>query len=163
MIDLVSLFSTLSYDPDSGLLSKNGLSIGFKKKCKKSGKHYIQITIKNKTFLAHRVIWFIKTGSWPIQIDHIDGDGTNNRWSNLREVDNIQNQKNKRKYANNKSGTAGVRWHTRDKIWISEITVNKKKIHLGCFKKLEEAISKRQEAKRKYDFSKTHGTDRELY
>ena len=53
------------------------------------------------------------TGSSPKnQIDHINGDPSDNRWVNLRDVDNRTNNQNKRKaQSNNKLGILGVNKH----------------------------------------------------
>ena len=48
--------------------------------------------------MAHRLAWFITYGKWPdLQIDHIDGDRTNNRIDNLRDVDCKTNVWNRNK------------------------------------------------------------------
>ncbi len=58
---------------------------------------YIYISIFRTTYLAHRLAWFYMTGKWPQgQIDHIDGDRSNNRWDNLRDVPAAGNAQNRR-------------------------------------------------------------------
>lgn len=99
------------------------------------------------------------------QIDHIDGDKTNNQRSNLRSADNGQNRANSKRNINNKSGFKGVhlrkpkvssgRRKTRcDKSdiprWVSQINVNGEKIHLGYFASREEAAAKYAEAAAHY-------------
>lgn len=58
---------------------------------------------------AHRVIWALLKGEWPKLIDHIDGDLTNNRIENLRNVTQTTNMRNACLPSNNKSGAIGVR------------------------------------------------------
>ena len=61
--------------------------------------------------MAHRVIYSLCTGERipeGSQIDHIDGDATNNRFDNLRLVESVGNMRNKSQYATNTTGTTGV-------------------------------------------------------
>jgi len=60
-------------------------------------KLYYKIGFQRKQYKLHRVIWAIKTGEWPNEIDHKDGDGLNNRWENLRNVIPAINRRNTRK------------------------------------------------------------------
>jgi hypothetical protein len=101
-----------------------------------------QITINNRSYLAHRIAIFIKNGSWPKnQIDHINGNKDDNRIINLRECSASQNQQNSKKRIDNKSGVKGVSWHNGRKNWVCQLQINKKKIHVGEYKKFEDAVS----------------------
>ena len=42
----------------------------------------------------HHMVWALAYGRWPSQIDHINGDKTDNRLCNLREVSASENNKN---------------------------------------------------------------------
>ena len=74
-----------------------------------------------------------------LQVDHIDGNPTNNRRANLRLCTHADNQKNRRKNINNTSGSKGVHWHKRDKRWQAKIQINRKFKHLGYFNTVEQA------------------------
>ena len=86
----------------------------------------------------HRVIAGTPEG---MDTDHIDGDGLNNRRSNLRTATRSQNMRNRPKQENNKSGFKGVCWSKRDNKWRAYIQVGRKSIHLGYFDAIEDAAS----------------------
>lgn len=71
--------------------------------------------------------------------DHIDGNGLNNRRSNLRTALQSENLQNKRKYKNNTSGFKGVSWHSSSKKWRATISAGGVRAHLGSFETPEEA------------------------
>lgn len=100
---------------------------------------------------AHRVIWAMKTERWPDgEIDHINGDKSDNRFCNLRLVSRSINQRNRRIQINNTSGYTGVVFDKRRKKWIAQIGINKTNKYLGQFDDKFDAvmarlISERQE------------------
>lgn len=99
---------------------------------------YRHITYKGKKYLAHRLIWFIETGNWSkYQIDHINGDKLDNRFSNLREVTNRQNSQNFKIHRN--GHLVGTSFNKKRKIWESYINIDGKKVHLGYFSTQEDA------------------------
>jgi hypothetical protein len=117
---------------------------------------YMQICVDNYHYRVHRVIWLMETGKWPqCLIDHMDGDGLNNRWHNLRAATYQQNAFNKRACKNSKSGLIGVS-PTRCGRWQADIGHNGKVIHLGKFECVAEAVAVRCEAERHYfgDFAR---------
>lgn len=73
------------------------------------------------------------------QVDHINGDGLDNRKSNLRVCTQRQNSCNTLKYSTNKSGYKGVSFSKDTNKWRATIVVNYKQIHLGLFNTPEEA------------------------
>jgi hypothetical protein len=84
---------------------------------------------KQKTILLHREILNASRGSG---IDHINGNGLDNRKENLRICTNpINNQNRHRIYG--VSQYQGVCKRSDGKKWIARITVNKKLIYLGSF------------------------------
>ena len=69
---------------------------------------------------------------WPF-VDHRDGDGLNNRRANLRRADAQTNQRNRRKLAATTSPYKGVHWSAHRRIWVAQIKVDQRGIHLGHF------------------------------
>lgn len=117
----------------------------------KNNKGYIASTNSEtrKTVLFHRIVMDCPDGLMP---DHIHGRETryDNRKSNLRIATKQQNGMNSALYENNTSGVSGVKWHRRDNVWESCITVNYKRIYLGRYNKFEDAVKARKEAEEKY-------------
>lgn len=99
---------------------------------------------RQTTQRLHRVILGRMLGREPLKdefCDHIDGDGLNNRRSNLRIATNGENQRNRRVNENNTSGYKGATFHKRDNKWRARIEVDGKQIHLGLFATREEAYA----------------------
>ncbi len=164
MSDRKSIPETLlSYDPITGIFLWNS-SRGRVKKgdiagcIKKDG--YVYIGLKKKRLLAHRLAFKIMLGYFPEQVDHENHIKSDNRWKNLRAVNNQENQKNRSKSKNNTSGVTGVVWRKKVKRWVARIKVDKKEIHLGYFNKFHEAVNARKLAEVEYKFHKNHGKDK---
>lgn len=114
--------------------------------------------IARKLYRAHRVAWAIHTGRWPDHhIDHVNGDRSDNRIKNLRDVPRSENQKNMCKPSDNTSGRIGVWWHKQNAKWIAEIRVDKRKKHLGSFTTFDEACAAREKAEIEHGYHKNHG------
>lgn len=109
-------------------------------------------------YRAHRVIWAMETGAWPVdQIDHEDHDRSNNRFKNLREATHMENGWNQSIHVSNTSGTAGVHLNKALQKWRARITIHGKRISLGYFLDIEDAANARKEAEIKYGFHENHG------
>lgn len=113
--------------------------------------------IKNKSYIAHRVIWCMVHGEWPDQIDHINGERSDNRLFNLRSVNNATNHKNVGIPSNNTSGVSGVSWSKKERKWLARITVEGDEIRLVSTADFHLAVSIRKSAERHYKFHKNHG------
>lgn len=103
-----------------------------------TGYRYIQL--QDRKFAAHRLIWLIEYNKFPEkQIDHIDGNGLNNRIDNLREATTKQNSENKTAQQNNQLGVRGVCFNKRLGKFIAQIQHNGKNKHIGVFATIQEA------------------------
>jgi hypothetical protein len=170
-MDVVQIIPSLfAYDPVTGVLTRLTSSGGYRAGSAVGtvltttiGKSYLSVSIKAKLYYAHRIAFVLMTGCWPKgEVDHQDGNGLNNVWTNLRDVTPAGNCKNLRKYASNKSGCTGVCWDTYSNKWKVEIQVNGARRNLGRYASKDDAIRVRKEAEVKYGFHQNHGSDRPL-
>lgn len=117
-----------------------------------SRKGYLQIGFANRSYAAHRLAWLYEFGSAPsLVIDHINGDKRDNRIANLRNVSQRANIENQRKPSgkNKTSGLLGV-WKTSGtRKFVSRITANGKRHHLGYFDTAQEGHEAYVSAKRR--------------
>lgn len=158
MITQSQLKEILHYNSSTGVFTwiKNGKTAG--NTFKPNIREYRRINLFGKNYYSHRLAWFYIHGNMPeSQVDHIDGNGLNNRICNLRDVSGSENLKNQRIRKTNTSGHTGVSYAKDRNKWHAQIQVNKKKKSLGHFASLEDAISAREEANKKYGYHENHG------
>ena len=122
------------------------------------GDGYISLTVNKKRYLAHRIIFLMRYGYLPDMIDHIDGDRTNNRIENLRAATRAQNAHNFGLSAHNKSGHRNVHWSNKDNRWRVHLRYNGKRISIGSFVELNDAVEAARQARQKYHGEFAHGT-----
>jgi hypothetical protein len=124
----------------------------------KHSEGYLRGRVYGKFYLAHRVAWLLTYGTWPDDdIDHINGDRSDNRIANLRVATRSENMKNAKMRVNNTSGVVGVSWHKAARKWHAEIKSNGRKFSLGLFRDLEHAAIARRAAQICLDFHENHG------
>ena len=152
----------LDYDPETGVFiwkvaNANRIRVGDVAGTL-NNRGYLYIGINKKRFLAHRLTFLYMEGYFPEnQIDHIDRNKINNSWSNLREVSQTCNMRNKSIMKNNKSGVIGINWNKESKKWMARIRTPKT-VYLGLFENIIDAAKARWEAEVKYNFPNCNTT-----
>jgi hypothetical protein len=101
---------------------------------------YQSIGLLGKYHKAHRLAFLYMEGYFPEHdVDHKNGIRNDNRWINLRHATRSCNMQNQRIRPDNKSYFPGVRWYSSKSKWRTNITINRKQIHLGYYTDLLEA------------------------
>lgn len=116
-----------------------------------NGNHgYNQVSLLGRPYLVHRVVYLIVTGRWPRhEMDHINQDKTDNRWSNLRTASHSQNGANKGRGRTNRSGYKGVHLCSFTGLWRARIKLKGKSTCLGRFTSPEAAHAAYAKASRR--------------
>lgn len=168
IIDADHLKDLLEYDPSSGvfrwlvtLSNRAPASTVAGAKQKSNNNVYWGIRIYGKKYKAHVLAWIYSTGCAPSGvIDHIDGNGLNNSFDNLRDVTQTVNCQNLSRRTDNISGKTGVHWCKIKSRWVAKITVSGRRLHIGYFIGLDEAVNARCQAERNYNFHVNHGREK---
>lgn len=115
---------------------------------------YLIISIFDRDYQAHRVMWAMCHGQWPSgDLDHINHNRCDNRLVNLRPVSRGENNRNHSISKRNTSGCVGV--YQRGDKWKASIGTGKR--HLGTFDTFEGAVEARKRAEREFGFHPNHG------
>ena len=145
----------LDYDPASGIFTwnvrtSNRIKIGDRAGSRHGG-GYLQINIDGSNHLAHRLAWLYVHGAWPNEIiDHINGDRSDNRIANLRNVTPEVNAQNVRRPGiANTSGALGVSWSRKERKFVAYVSVRDKSLYVGSFDSVADAHAAYLAAKRK--------------
>lgn len=133
---------------------KAGTLVGGKR-CNGHGNIYLHVKVNALTHLVHRLCWAIYYNEQPKYIDHVNGDGTDNRISNLRSTTLKENNRNMRLFKTNTSGFCGV-GQTGGR-WEAHISLDNTPVNLGIYDTKEEAIAARKAANILEKFHDNHG------
>lgn len=129
----------VSYDPETGLFHRKhglgGIAAGAVSGTVNSH-GYVQLRINWRLVKAHRLAWFMTHGYWPTEIDHINGIRTDNRLSNLRESDKRRNGQNMRCH---REGRLPGTCKAPSGRWSAQLTIGRKRKHIGTFDTEREA------------------------
>lgn len=119
---------------------------------------YHSVMVDYRRHLAHRIAWLYTYGVLPIgEIDHINGDPSDNRIANLRDVDKQGNARNAHRNVTNTSGVTGVRFCSIRQKWNAYIKRDNRMINLGRFETKSEAVVARKAAEKALGFDPKHG------
>ena len=94
---LLRMKKNYTYDAKSGRLTSSRLGRAVKGgMLRKTGYLYVGCHLDKKRVrvLMHHAVWAVCKGRWPVQLDHVNGDVTDNRIENLREVSQSENRLN---------------------------------------------------------------------
>ena len=152
MLTYERLREVIKYDPETGLITWATT----RKKCTVGAlagyscpRGYIYVRVDYKRYSGHRLIWLYMTGEWPHgELDHRDGNPSNNLWSNIRQATRAQNGQNRGIQKNNHTGFKGV--HRGAKRFYATIQANRQDKYLGTFDTAIEAAAAYQAAAVKY-------------
>lgn len=156
------LRKALNYNPQTGVFTRasktsNSVKVGSVAGCVNTH-GYVVIRLLNKLFYAHRLAWLYEHGVAPeFEIDHINGKRSDNRIANLRDVTSAENSRNLSIRFDNKTGVVGVYWSSAHSKWASEIMDDKRKVFLGLFSNIEDAVCARKKAEVTYNYHRNHG------
>lgn len=145
------------YDPDSGLIFNKVHRKGSRGSGKPSGTinncGYIAISLNRKKLLGHRLAWAIFYGENPkSEIDHINGNRSDNRIINLRVVTRRQNHRNM--LPKIKGKVPGLRF--RNGKWTAQARNESGQVHIGTFASMESAVSALKDFRDATGYTKRH-------
>ena len=144
MLTQEELKRVLRYDIDTGLFTRTVSTNGKIKVGETAGylhpHGYIYIRVKNKRYYTHRLAWLYTYGEFPDKcVDHINGNRSDNRFTNLRLASKSENQFNRKKDKRCTSGFKGVSYVEKCDKWKAQAYAFGKHHYLGLFLTPEEA------------------------
>lgn len=118
---------------------------------------HLRVRVDGHSYLVHSLIWLYNYGYLPKQLDHINGTPKDNRLANLRMVGQDENNRNAAIRTDNTSGVTGVSPSSSGLPWEATISDRGRRIRLGQYQTIEEAIAARQAAAKVLGYHENHG------
>ena len=119
-----------------------------------------EFRLKGHRFLCHKVAWYFMTNEYPLfDIDHINGDSTDNRWSNLRDG-SVVNMHNMKMFNNNTSGFNGVSFDESKGKYVAyyNCPIERKQRKIGHYDCAMEAGLASKAKRDELGYTERHGT-----
>ena len=134
-----SISAVLKYQHTTGnliwLVNRGKVKAGDVAGCKDRNDGYVQVTLDNRNYQAHRLAYYLYHGR-DIEpgkvLDHKNGDRSDNRITNLQEITQSENLRKKK-------GAKGYSFNKKLKKWQAEIRIEGKSKYLGLYDTEEEA------------------------
>jgi hypothetical protein len=142
--DIEEIRKLLHYCPKTGIFTwkqkRGGKATQGMRAGTTGSRGYEMIALHKTRFRSHRLAFALVTGRWPTnEIDHINGDTSDNRWDNLREATRSQNMQNIGARKTNITGIKGISWSKGKGKWHARTRDGEKEIHVGYYDTLQEA------------------------
>lgn len=140
----------LTYDPETGVFrwrvaSSNRAPAGSIARNIDRATGYIRVNVDGRRYYAHRLAFLYMTGAFPpAEVDHINGDPSDNRWLNLRPATRSENERNKGIRRGNALGVKGVERLKSGNFQV-RLSVNGKRMTFGTYGNLKDAAARRDE------------------
>jgi len=162
-IQLSRLCEFLSYDPETGEVrwlvkrtQNSTANVGdLAGSLDENG--YRRVMFDGKKMRVHRLAFVFMGQPVPEQVDHINGDRSDNRWCNLRPSNAQHNARNACRRKDSETAVTGVTFSKAHGKW--KVRVNRSGVteYLGLFANLLDAAAARISKQNAYDYSDRHG------
>ncbi|MFG6139493.1 HNH endonuclease signature motif containing protein [Halomonas sp. B23F22_10] len=122
---------------------------------------YLMVSLDGVRLWQHHVVLAMNGIEIPdgMEVDHINGNPSDNRLENLRVVDRSTNRRNSRMHSNNTSGANGIAVCSGKRPYMAVGGANGVRAYIGNYATLREAMRARKEWERKVGgFTERHGT-----
>lgn len=139
MIDKAEIIARLCYDLETGKVRRTRDGVELRNVAKNG---YLRGRVCGELHYVHRLVVLCMTGDWPsADVDHIDGDRSNNRWVNLRAATRAENLQNRSATTKSASGVRNVYFDKPSGKWQVKVMRSGRSKSFGYFGTLEEASS----------------------